>query len=134
MPCVWFFMSRSRYLVALGLIVLSFASLSLAIGRKKADKLKPAAGVGYSTIAPIIKGCVGCHSGPRPKHGLDLTSYKNLMKGDKEGKVVIAGKPASSRLSKAVHRSGAAAMPPGAPLPPASVAKIDAWIKGGAKG
>jgi hypothetical protein len=55
------------------------------------------------------------------------------MKGDKEGKVVVAGKPAQSRLSKAIHWNGAASMPPAGRLPAAEVAKIDAWIKAGAK-
>jgi mono/diheme cytochrome c family protein len=85
-------------------------------------------------VAPmVVKNCVGCHRGAHPKHGLDLTSYAMVIKGDKEGKVVIAGKPADSRLSKAIHRKGATPMPPPKPLAPGDVAKIDAWIKAGAK-
>jgi hypothetical protein len=87
----------------------------------------------YASIAPIMKNCSMCHQGTHPKHGLDLTTYASLMKGDKEGKVVVAGNPAGSRLSKAVHRKGAAPMPPANPLPTGDVAKIDAWIKAGAK-
>jgi hypothetical protein len=126
-------MLGSRYTMALAIVALSCASLTFGIGHKSPEKPKPSAKVAYATIAPILKGCVGCHMGAHPKHGLDLTSYANLIKGDKEGKVVVPGKPAASRLSKAVHRSGAAAMPPMGPLPAASVAKIDAWIKAGAK-
>lgn len=123
-------MFNARIVFALGLVVL--AGASLGFGDK--TKAKPNAKVSYASVAPIFKAnCLMCHNGPRGKHGLDLTSYATLMKGDKEGKVVIAGKPASSRLSKAIHRKGAAAMPPMGPLPAGDVAKIDAWIKAGAK-
>lgn len=124
-------MLGSRNAIALGF--LAVGSLSLAFGPGPQHKA-PKKTVPFSSIAGIVaKNCVMCHSGPKPKHGLDLTSYKNLMKGDKEGKVVIAGQPGQSRLSKAVHRSGAAAMPPMNPLAPAEVVKVDAWIKAGAK-
>ncbi len=107
------------------------ASAAIALGPKPSARApKPT----YASIAGIIKNnCVGCHQGQTPKHGLNLSSYAMLMKGDKEGKVVVAGNPAASRLSKSVHRKGAAPMPPMGPLPPADVAKIDAWIKAGAK-
>jgi hypothetical protein len=122
-----------RYSLALS--VVAIASVSIAVGLSPQRKVapKPAKKVSFATIAPIMKSCSMCHQGAKPKHGLDLTSYANLMKGDKEGKVVVAGNPAQSRLSKAVHRKGAALMPPMAPLPVADVAKIDAWIKAGAK-
>lgn len=125
-------MQVHRNAVALGLLTVASFSLALALGLPPKPKPK-APKVPFSAVAPILKQCVGCHSGARPKHGLDLTSYANLMKGDKEGKVVVPGKPADSRLSKAVHRKGAAPMPPVGPLAPAQVAKIDAWISAGAK-
>ncbi len=129
-PCVCSFMQRPPTTAIFGIIaVVSTLSLAFAVGDKQ--KVKP---LPYAAVAPIIKNCTGCHMGAHPKHGLDLTTYANLMKGDKEGKVVIAGKPASSRLSLAIHHSkGASAMPPGKTLPAADVARIDAWIKSGAK-
>jgi mono/diheme cytochrome c family protein len=115
-------------------LAFSFAAiLCLAFGITFAQKANPPVKATYSSIASIMQNCAMCHSGPKPKHGLNLTTYANLMKGDKEGKVVIAGKPAPSRLSKAVHWKGAASMPPMGRLPAADVAKIDAWIKAGAK-
>src|SRR5437660_1032619 len=124
-------MQGSRIAVILGLVV----CLSAAVATGPQPKPKPkAAKVSYGSVAPIIKAnCVACHMGAHPKHGLNLMTYANVMKGDTEGKVVVPGKPANSRLSKAVHRSGAAPMPPAGPLKPADVAKIDAWIKAGAK-
>ena len=128
-------MLASRFLLAAS--ALAVLSLGFALGPQKTRVLQKPKGKGvgipYSSVAPIFKNCAMCHSGARPKHGLDLTTYANVMKGDKEGKVVIAGKPTDSRLSKAVHRKGAAPMPPMAPLSAGDVAKIDAWIKAGAK-
>ena len=115
------------FFAILGIACFSFA---LAFGPQPQRKPPKA---NYASVAPIFKGCAMCHGGKHPQHGLDLSSYAKVMKGDGEGKVVIPGKPASSRLSKAVHRKGAAAMPPGRALPAADVAKIDAWIKEGAK-
>ncbi|HVT14279.1 MAG TPA: c-type cytochrome domain-containing protein [Fimbriimonadaceae bacterium] len=126
-------MQVPRNAVALGLLAAASFSLALGLGMPLKPKPKPVKKVPFSTVAPIFKQCVGCHMGAHPKHGLDLTSYASLMKGDKEGKVVVPGKPASSRLSKAVHRKGAAAMPPMGPLSAGDVAKIDAWIAAGAK-
>jgi hypothetical protein len=121
-----------RNLFALTVFAIVTVSFAFAFGSQRRAAPKPAK-VTFATIAPIIKNCSMCHKGAKPKHGLDLTTYANLMKGDRQGKVVIAGKPAQSRLSLSVHRSGAAAMPPVGPLPTADVAKIDAWIKAGAK-
>jgi uncharacterized membrane protein len=130
-------MQGSHSVFAVGIAVV--VSASLAFGFQKPPKLSTskagkAAKVGFSTVEPIIKkNCVMCHMGAKPKHALNLTTYENVMKGDKEGKVVIAGKPGDSRISKAVHRKGAAAMPPMGPLLKGDVAKIDAWIAAGAK-
>jgi predicted RNA binding protein YcfA (HicA-like mRNA interferase family) len=114
--------------IALGLVAFACAGFGIAY----AQKPKPKAKIAYATISSIIKNCAMCHSGPQPKHNLNLTSYASLMKGDHEGKVVVPGKPVQSRLSKAVHWKGAASMPPMGRLPAADVAKIDAWIKAGA--
>lgn len=123
-------MHRPRLATILGMVAIIPFTVAFALGPKPGPKpVKPT----YASVAPIFKACVGCHMGAKPQHGLDLTTYAKIMKGDKEGKVVVAGKPDKSRLSKAVHRKGAAAMPPAGPLKPADVAKIDAWIKAGAK-
>ena len=129
-------MQGPHSVLAVGFAVLLSASVAFGFQKKPAPKPKPVpkVKVSYSAVQPIIaKNCVMCHTGPKPKHGLNLSSYDNVMKGDKEGKVIVAGKPGDSRLSKAIHRNGAAAMPPMGPLPAADVKKIDAWISAGAK-
>lgn len=112
---------------------LAVLTLGFALTPQHKPMPKPTKHVPFASIAPILKGCAMCHSGARPKHGLDLTSYAKLMKGDREGKVVVPAKPAASRLSKAIHRKGATPMPPMGPLSTKDIAKIDAWIQAGAK-
>jgi len=55
-------------------------------------------------IQPIFEDyCISCHKpGGKGflKSGLDLTTYDNLMKGTKFGKVVIPGNSEASTLSK----------------------------------
>lgn len=128
------FVSKS----VLACAVLAGLSLASALGpQKKLPKLQAVSsgGLSYASVRPIFaKNCMMCHSGAKPKHHLDLSTFKTMMKGDNEGKVIVPGKPAASRLSSAIHRKGpATAMPPTGPLPSSDVAKIDAWIKAGAR-
>ncbi len=113
--------------------VLVLAALSVGTSFAQKSKIKKPATPSFYVVSAVIKmNCMPCHQGPRPKKGLNLTSYQMIMKGDKEGKVIMPKNPASSRLSMAIHRKGATPMPPMKPLPAAQVAMIDAWIKGGA--
>ncbi|HJP82748.1 MAG TPA: c-type cytochrome domain-containing protein [Fimbriimonadaceae bacterium] len=87
----------------------------------------------YKDVAPLFKAnCVACHKGPRPAHGLDLTTYKKIMQGDSKGKVVVVGKPTISRLATVLHGKPQA-MPPGRDLRATETNKIEAWIRAGAK-
>jgi len=127
-------MQGSHSAAALALAGVISMSIAVALAPQGKVGSTNVTGPMYASVAPILKKCTPCHSGPHPKHSLDLTTYANVMKGDKEGKVVIPGKPKDSRLSEAVrHAKGATAMPPGGTLPPADVAKIDNWIKFGAR-
>ena len=100
----------------------------------------PATG-GTTTVAAFAAArdvftanCVGCHSGTDPKEGLDLTSHAMVMKGAKDGAVVVPGDPAGSRIIKAMRHSGAKAMPPEKPmLSDDKIQAVEAWIKDGAK-
>lgn len=87
----------------------------------------------FADIKPILaKSCVQCHMGAKPAHGLDLTSFANVRKGDPEGKVVVPNKPSKSRLVTVLHGKPQL-MPPGAKLDKALAAKLEAWVKDGAK-
>jgi hypothetical protein len=60
-----------------------------------------------STAAPTYDGnlaailnakCAMCHQGASAPEGLDLTTYANLLKGGKDGAVIVAGSSATSKL------------------------------------
>jgi mono/diheme cytochrome c family protein len=88
-------------------------------------------------IHPILdSNCVACHGAGKTGGGLRLDSYEALMKGGKDGPVVVQGKADASLLIQRVT------LPPGdphampaegrTPLKPAEIAWIIAWIRAGA--
>lgn len=90
---------------------------------------------GYAAVQAVFtKSCVGCHGAGRPKGGISLTDHDSVMKGGKEGPIVVAGDPAGSLIIKALRgQPGARKMPPGAPLAEDQIKTVEAWIKDGAK-
>jgi len=112
-----------------GIVPVLLPAVVLAIAGFQA-KPKPTV---YADVAPIFAAnCVVCHRGSRPAHGLDLTSYAKIMKGDGEGRVVVPRNPGKSRLATVLHGKPQA-MPPGRDLKKSEIAKIEAWIRAGAK-
>lgn len=101
--------------------------------------------VSYSRdIFPILRlRCSGCH-GPHVwwsnqyQRGLDVTTYKSLMKGGKQGPAIIPGHPERSLLVEYLESEGVSAgkrstMPfVGKPLPKNQIELIKRWIKEGA--
>jgi hypothetical protein len=81
--------------------------------------------------ALLEKRCVKCHSGDKPKAGLQLTSMETLGRGSKRGPVVIPGKPDQSLLWQVVHEER---MPPKEALPQAERAVVRRWIEAGSPG
>ncbi len=88
-------------------------------------------------IKPLFEqSCVRCHSGAKPKGGFSIETKELFMKGGIEGKAVIPGKAADSKLYKAIvaPKGDDIAMPPdGERLPKAVTDKVQAWINEGAK-
>jgi hypothetical protein len=88
-------------------------------------------------IEPLLqRSCVSCHNAKRAKGGLRLDSYEWLMKGSKDGLVVVPWDPADSEL---IHRvslpsSDEDFMPADGrkPLSPAEVKLFERWIAAGA--
>ncbi len=80
-------------------------------------------------VAPILEGhCLRCHQGAKPKGDLDLSTASGLI----EGKVVVPGKPAESRLFEVIS-GDKPTMPKGADrLDAGQVETIRAWIAEGA--
>jgi hypothetical protein len=81
-------------------------------------------------IVPILQQhCVGCHSGPRAKSGLDLTTRDRLLAGGANGAAVVPGKGSQSPLVRMVSEKK---MPPKSPLAPEAVAALRRWVDEGA--
>lgn len=88
-------------------------------------------------IDPVFEAnCVSCHGQSKVQGGLRLDSYEELMKGGKDGPVIVAGKPEQSILLVRVtlpfgHKSfmPAEGRPP---LKPEEIALIRAWVQQGA--
>jgi uncharacterized membrane protein len=99
---------------------------------------KPFPGSFYAKqIDPILdSNCVECHGEEKTKGGLRMDSFDRLMKGGKDGAVIVAGDPDKSPLFQRVtlppdqkHFMPAEGKPP---LRPEEIALIKAWIQQGA--
>jgi Planctomycete cytochrome C len=110
------------------------------------SKLPPAStktGLTYDAdIKPILDtSCIKCHKGDRPKGRLHLDTLEGILKGGKDGVVVVPGNVAKSPLVFAVAHVGDEDdfMPPPVakskinPLTADQVALIRAWVEQGAK-
>lgn len=121
---------RSVY-VCLG--AASVCALAVFASAQKPPQAPATKKSGYAMVKPIFDAsCVGCHHGAKAAHGLDLSTYALVVKGDKEGKVIVSGQPTKSRLAMALHGKPEL-MPPDKALAKDKIAVIEAWIKAGAK-
>jgi mono/diheme cytochrome c family protein len=86
-------------------------------------------------IAPIFVGnCIECHNPERRRGKFDLTTFQKLMTGSAAGPVIVAGKPAESPLVRHIKGVDEPKMPPNnRDLAPEVIAKIEAWVKAGAR-
>ena len=84
-------------------------------------------------IRPLLtKNCYACHTN-LSSGGLRLDSREAMLKGGKDGVVVVAGHPESSLLVSAIHYDAKLRMPPAGPLKREEVAALEQWISEGAK-
>ena len=89
-------------------------------------------------IAPILEAsCVKCHCEAKSKGKLRMDTKEMAMKGGKDTKLIIAGKPDESALIKVLLLPAAdeVAMPPEGKAPRPDAAKIELlkkWVAAGA--
>ncbi|HMF19320.1 MAG TPA: c-type cytochrome domain-containing protein [Gemmataceae bacterium] len=84
----------------------------------------------------LAKYCIECHNPKTYKRGLDLETYKTILEGSDNGKVLTAGKPDESLLVLVVEGKKEPHMPPKKAKrypTPAEVVVLRSWIKAGAK-
>lgn len=80
----------------------------------------------------LVTRCGKCHSGPKPKGGLDLSRVEGLMSGGRSGPIVVPGNPTGSLLMQVIRRRGKGRMPPDAPLEESQILELVTWVKNGA--
>ena len=89
-------------------------------------------------IAPILEAsCVKCHCEAKVKGKLRMDTKEMAMKGGKETKLIVAGKPDESAMIKVLLLDAAEdeAMPPEGKAPRPDAAQIELlkkWIAAGA--
>ena len=88
-------------------------------------------------IHPIFESkCIACHGAGTVKANLQLDSYPNLMRGGKDGAVIVPGKPeASMLLARVTLAPGDPHFMPAegrTPLTADEISWIQGWIKAGA--
>ena len=84
-----------------------------------------------SKVRPLLaKNCYSCHT-RSASGGLRLDSREAVLKGGKDGVVVVPGHPESSLLISALNYKAAIQMPPSGQLKTEEVAVVEQWIKDG---
>ena len=75
-------------------------------------------------VRPILESkCIKCHSGPKPKGGLNLTTREAVLKGGESGPAVSNENVGESLLLQAINYDGFE-MPPDRQLPQAQSPKM----------
>lgn len=108
-------MKSNSALLVLGLATAGSYLLAANVDLTKLPPPSDKKGVTYANdIRPIFEtSCFRCHGTERPKAGLRLDSLEGVLKGSKEGKVILPGKSEKSQLVIAVARlDEEMAMPP----------------------
>jgi mono/diheme cytochrome c family protein len=91
--------------------------------------------VSYATVVQpfLSQYCAECHNHGKATAGYDVTNYAALTKRGKYGALVVPGKPDISRLCEVMEGMSKSMPPSGSTQPmPDEIAKIVAWVKGGA--
>ena len=88
-------------------------------------------------VQPILQGnCYRCHAGLNHRGGLRMDTPVALLRGGKDGPVLIPGNPEQSLLVKLIRHQGPASdpmpMPPKSKLSDADIATIEQWVRAGA--
>ena len=121
--------------------VIGLAGFSaLALGLQIAVAKAPHAGAAkaktkYADVQKVFDAnCIRCHGAGRPRGGIDLTKYENVMKGGEDGVVVVAKNLKKSVMFQAITSApGFRPMPPRGKLEEKDVKTIQTWILEGAK-
>ncbi len=128
-----------KALLGLGVAAAVAAAWGLGAREVRAAKDDEAAKPEFyiTKVKPIFEAnCYRCHSGMNHRGGLTLATKAAILKGGKDGLVVVPGDPSASLLVKLIRHEGPAndpgPMPPRAKLSDADIATVERWVRGGA--
>lgn len=81
----------------------------------------------------LVEHCQECHGDKKQRGGLRVDTREWILKGTDNGPGLVPGKPADSRILRAVkYEDDELKMPPKARLPQESIDVLSEWIKQGA--
>jgi cytochrome c len=90
-------------------------------------------------VKPILEAnCYRCHAGMNRRGGLSMATRAGLMKGGKDGAVIVPGDPQKSLMVTSLRQQAEGRNPMAMPPPPrarlseSEVATIERWIRAGA--
>jgi len=107
-------------------VVLVYATTSIATAATEVDFVRD--------VAPIFEQhCVSCHKTADPNGDLDLTHAAGVLVAEDEPSVVVASKPAESRLLEMISGDEPEMPQDADPLSTEQIAIIKSWIEQGAK-
>jgi mono/diheme cytochrome c family protein len=89
-------------------------------------------------VQPVLTAnCFRCHAGMNHRGGLRLDSPEAILKGGKDGAVIVPGHPEQSLLIQLIRHEGPAddpkPMPPRSKLSDGDIAAVTAWVQAGAR-
>lgn len=117
--------------------VLFAGTLGSSVVRAAADEEAAKPQFYTEKVQPIFaSNCYRCHGGMNHRGGLSLSTRATILKGGKDGAVVVPGDSGHSLLVKLIRHEGPAndpkPMPPKAKLSDADIATVERWIRAGA--
>ena len=115
---------------------IAHAALTAPASKKEAETSAGDSPLFATEVRPILASrCYRCHGPSMQQNGLRLDSLAAILKGSETGKIVVPGKPQSSRLMRRLLAEERPRMPyDGPPLSSPEIASIRKWIDAGAPG
>jgi hypothetical protein len=111
---------HTSVLLLAGLTLAGLAALAADLDLSKMPPAAKKQGVTFDKdIKPIFEAsCVNCHGADRPRNNLRLDTLDGVLKGSRDGKVVVAGDGLNSKLVIAVSQLNPRVIMPPPPRQP----------------
>ena len=128
--------SLNRFCIGLCMSAMLLCSYRIGSVAAQDDAARPEF---YSTrVQPIFAAnCARCHLNGNHRGGLNMDSRAAMLKGGRDGSVLVPGDPSKSLLVALIRHQGPAddpmPMPPNKPkISDADIAVVAQWVKAGA--